>query len=280
MVEFIHSKKVEFQNDKGIYLLGINFDGTACYRKGARLGPNALREASDNLETYSPYLNASLEDLNLFDLGNIESDSFENLIEEFESLIELDLNESPLITFGGEHSISIMPIKAYLESFENLLILQCDAHADLRDEYLGNKNSHACIMKRSLDLLNDQQEIVQYGIRSGTKEEYDLMRSSHSLKNSRKEIIDFLNQIDDQRPIYLTLDVDFFDPSFVPGTGTPEAGGESFEGMIEILKVLNNKNFVGADIVELAPNLDPSGISSCLVSKITREIILSIKSLS
>ncbi len=275
-MNFLESKKVELQNDEGIYLLGINFDGTACYRKGARLGPDAIRAASDNLETYSPYLDKNLEGKSIFDLGNIESENFSSLKDEFEALIEKDLKTSPLVTLGGEHSISIMPIKAYLETFEDLLILQLDAHADLRDTYLGTPDSHACIMKRTLDLLGPEQGFIQYGIRSGTQEEYKLMREAKSLILNLEDLLSTLKDVPDSQPIYLTLDVDFFDPSFIPGTGTPEAGGESFNNFMKILKILNQKNFVGADIVELAPNLDPTGNSDCFVSKITREILLSL----
>ncbi len=273
MVSFIDSKSQEQFQEKGIYLLGINYDGSACYRKGTRNGPDAIRQASQNLESFSPYQQKQLTDLSIFDLGNIQSEIFEDLKNSFNQKASFDLLESRLITFGGEHSISIMPISKYLKAYPDLTIIQLDAHADLRDSYEGNKNSHACIMRRCLDHIQPNK-IIQYGIRSGTKEEFDWMNEHQTLYQSLDQLINAIEFING--PIYLTLDVDFFDPAYVSGTGTPEAGGETFSSFIKIIKSLSNKKFIGADIVELAPNLDPSGASDCFVSKCCREIILAL----
>ncbi|MDA9793138.1 agmatinase [Bacteriovoracaceae bacterium] len=274
MTAFIESKFSKVFKDNTIHLLGFPFDATSSYRAGSAKGPDSLREASENLETYSPYLQLDLQDLSLADLANLKTDQFETMIAEFEKLTkDCDLKKQKLITIGGEHSISIAPIKLHHKFYPDMLVLQLDAHADLRDEYLGNKNSHACIMRRCLDFLKTDQ-ILQYGIRSGTKEEFKWMQENGTQADSLDELCQRLEKI--KQPIYLTLDLDFFDPSELPGTGTPEAGGESFHSFIRIIKILAQKKLIGADITELSPNFDPTGRSSCLASKVVREMILAL----
>lgn len=275
---FISSEFCREFNDKHIHLIGFPFDGTTSYRPGSRFGPDGLRDASTNLETYSPYLDLDMEDLNLTDLGNLNFNPsrFDLMVEEFHAFTKnFDSKKHKLITLGGEHSISVAPIKLHAEHYPDLFLLHLDAHADLRDGYLGNMNSHASIIRRCLDFLKPDQ-LVQYGIRSGTKEEFYWMRDHNTQARSLQELCDRLEAIDDKRPIYMTLDLDFFDPSELPGTGTPEAGGETFHSFIKIMKILKRKNFIGADIVELAPTLDSSGISSCIASKVVRETILAL----
>lgn len=269
-----------------IHLLGFGFDGSACFRKGTRNGPNAFRDISYGIETYSPYLDRDIETVekDIVDLGNlIVSDQSEKswheatnyLIDVF-GKVPLREKNVKLITLGGEHSISYGPIKTYLEEYEDLIIIHLDAHADLRDGFEGYHYSHASIIRRSLDHFKKGHELIQYGIRSGTKEEYDYMKSHHTLKTSRIEFLDSVNAIDNQRPIYLTCDLDYFDPSFFPGTGTPEPGGEDFHSFISLMKILKDKNFVGADLVELAPEIDSTGNSSVFAAKVLRETILAM----
>jgi agmatinase len=263
------------------HLIGFCFDGTTSFRPGARFGAGAIREASYGLETYSPYLDKDLEDYDVITMGDLPIyPSKWHLTQEFFDTItkHLDLKKDKIkiVTLGGEHSISYGPIKKYLESYPDLVLLHLDAHTDLRDGYLGEKFSHASIIRRVLDLFTDKNLLIQYGIRSGPKEEFKWMKDHGTLMNSLKECCEKLEAIPDDRPIYLTLDLDFFDPAFLPGTGTPETGGEDFHGFMKILKILNRKNLVGADVVELAPMLDPTQNSSCFASKVTREIILSL----
>ena len=269
-----------------IHLLGFGFDGSACFRKGTRNGPNAFRDISYGIETYSPYLDRDIETIekDIVDLGNLfVSDQSERswheatnyLIDVF-GKVPLREKNVKLITLGGEHSISYGPIKTYLEEYEDLIIIHLDAHADLRDGFEGYHYSHASIIRRSLDHFKKGHELIQYGIRSGTKEEYDYMKSHQTLKTSRKEFLDSVNAIDNQRPIYLTCDLDYFDPSFFPGTGTPEPGGEDFHSFISLMKILKDKNFVGADLVELAPEIDSTGNSSVFAAKVLRETILAM----
>jgi agmatinase len=267
---------------KSTHILGFCFDGTASFRPGARLGPDAIREASFGLETYSPYLDKDLEDVQVIDCGNlpIAPSSWLRTNTYFhESTKNLNLvkDEVKLLTLGGEHSISYGPIRLYLDKYEDLFILHLDAHADLRDRYLGERYSHASIIKRVMDHFGPSNEILQYGIRSGLKEEYEYMREHNTKADSLSECLDRLEKVNSDRPIYLTLDLDFFDPAFLPGTGTPEPGGEDFHSFIKILKILNRKNFVGADIVELAPTIDPTGNSAVFASKVAREILLALQ---
>lgn len=266
-------------------LLGFGFDGTACFRKGTKDGPDAIRAVSTGIESYSPYLDDDLEfRKNLFDLGNLPvgtSDDHEsNWNQANEALYKLLENvnikedRAKLLTLGGEHSISYVPIKTYLEAYDDLVLLHLDAHADLRDGYEGYHYSHASIIRRSLDHMTDKHKLIQYGIRSGTRDEYKWMNENKTIKKSLDEFISEVSAIDPQRPIYLTLDLDYFDPSFLPGTGTPEPGGETFHSFIKLIKILKKKNFVGADVVELSPKIDSSGNSDVFATKVVRELIL------
>jgi len=165
----------------------------------------------------------------------------------------------------------------YLENYPDMVLLHLDAHADLRDGYLEEKYSHASIIRRVLDHFTDKNLLIQYGIRSSPRTEFQWMKENGTLMTSLKECCEKLEAIPDTRPIYLTLDLDFFDPAYLPGTGTPESGGEDFHGFMKLLKILNRKNFVGADVVELAPMLDPTNNSACMASKVVREVMLALQ---
>lgn len=279
---FIGTKYDEAFYSNATHLIGFCFDGTTSFRPGARFGPDAIRDASFGLETYSPYLNKDIEDYNVIDSGNLPifpskwrltNDYFHSITKD----LKLKEDKIKLLTLGGEHSISYGPIRLYLDQYDDLVLLHLDAHADLRDGYLEEKFSHASIIRRMWDHMDGKNELIQYGIRSGTKVEFDFMKEHKTLENSLENFCGRINEIDDSRPIYLTLDLDFFDPAFFPGTGTPEAGGESFHSFVKIMKILNRKNLVGADIVELAPMLDATGNSSAFASKVVRETMLALQ---
>ena len=264
-------------------LLGIGFDGTACFRKGAADGPDAIRQASNGIESYSPYLDRDLSSLTFYDLGNIVADrtlpcrrQWEDLEDGFSKRIHWRDEKSKFLILGGEHSISYFPIRACLGRFEDLLLIHLDAHADLRDGYQGFHYSHASVIRRVLDHFGPHHELVQYGIRSGTREEYRWMKSSGTLVTSLEELLEKIDNVHEARSIYLTLDLDFFDPAFLPGTGTPEPGGESFHSFAKLVKLLCRKNVVGADVVELAPSIDPTGNSSVFAAKVVRELVLAL----
>jgi len=269
-----------------VHILGFGFDGTACFRKGAVKGPDGIRDASDGIESFSPYLNADIDDIDFYDLGNLRlgtgniEDQWQGATDDFDRQfgdIDIDSHAIKLLTLGGEHSISYAPIRKYLETYPDLTLIHLDAHADLRDGYEGYHYSHASIIRRALDHFGADHNLIQYGIRSGTREEYEWMYNNKSLMQSRTEFLTKVEAIASETPIYLTLDLDYFDPSFFPGTGTPEPGGEDFHSFISLMKILRNKNIVGADVVELAPDIDSTGNSDVFAAKVVRELILAMQ---
>ena len=262
-----------------VSLLGIPYDGTSCFRPGSRFGPSAVREDSYGIETYCPQLNLDLEDINYVDLGSIDvplgnTQSIINIVKDATDIITK--NKLKPIIIGGEHSITSGIIKSIVTNYPDLIMIQLDAHADLRDEYLGNKLSHACSMKRCLEIL-PSKNIFQIGIRSGTKLEFTEMQKSKRLipynlgdtKYLEKALENFKGT-----PIYLTFDLDWFDPSIMPGTGTPEPGGYFWGDFAAIIDVIKSHNLIGADVVELSPKLDNTGISSILAAKVVRSLIM------
>ncbi len=263
-----------------VSLLGVPYDGTCCFRPGARFGPSAVREDSYGIETYCPQLNLDLEDINFADLGSLDVPLGDaNLIIDYvrdATDILLKNNLKPLI-IGGEHSITSGVIKSISANHAELIMIQLDAHADLRDEWLGSKFSHACTMKRCLETL-PSKKIFQIGIRSGTKLEFLEMNNAKRLiplrlgKNA-KSLEEALESFKG-KPIYLTVDLDWFDPSIMPGTGTPEPGGYFWGDFAAIVEVLKSHNLIGADVVELSPKLDNSGISTILAAKVIRSLIM------
>lgn len=276
------------------HIIGFEFDGTACFRKGTKAGPNAIRAVSDGIESYSPYLDADIAAFTFVDLGNLAIDStinqhsepeyikqqFKQASDDFIQLFgnaELEKNNIKVMTLGGEHSISYAPIVTYLQKYPNLVVLHLDAHADLRDGYLGYHYSHASIIRRVIDNFGDRHQLIQYGIRSGTKEEYQWMNQQQTLSQNRADFLARVAEIPPQTPIYLTLDLDYFDPSYFPGTGTPEPGGEDFHSFVSLCKFLKNKNFVGCDVVELAPSIDPTGNSDVFAAKVVRELLICLQ---
>ena len=263
-----------------VSLLGVPYDGTCCFRPGARFGPSAVREDSYGIETYCPQLNLDLEDIKFADVGSLDvplgdAELTLDYISDATNIL-LKNNLKPLI-IGGEHSITIGIIKSIITNYPDLIMLQLDAHADLRDEWLGSKLSHACTMKRCLEIL-PSKKIFQIGIRSGTKSEFLEMNNSkrliqHTLGENAKSLEEALKSFKG-RPIYLTFDLDWFDPSIMPGTGTPEPGGYFWGDFAAIIDVIKSHNLIGADVVELSPKLDNTGISSILAAKVIRSLIM------
>ncbi|MDF1578742.1 MAG: agmatinase [Desulfurivibrionaceae bacterium] len=266
-------------------LIGVCFDGTACFRKGAAAAPAAIRRVSGDLESYSPYLDLDLEETGPFyDLGDLAmTDSgdphrdWQSLQDSFAGLAGRMDESTRFLALGGEHSISCLFIERCLALFPDLVLLHLDAHADLRDGYQGFDYSHAATIRRCLDHFGPGHRLAQFGIRSGTRVEFDWMRTAGTLYPNLAEFIEFINELPPDRPIYLSLDLDYFDPAFLAGTGTPEAGGEDFSSFIDILKVLRDKKLVGADVVELAPAIDPTGNSEIFGAKVVRELILTMR---
>jgi agmatinase len=263
-------------------LIGVGFDGTACFRKGAADGPAAIRRVSADIETYSPYLDRDLEELAPFyDLGDLALSrtndaprDWESATAAFAGLTGAADQSARFLALGGEHSISCLFIERCLALFPDLVLLHLDAHADLRDGYQGFHYSHAAAIRRCLDHFGPGHRLAQFGIRSGTRKEFHWMREQRTLHEDLSVFISYIEEIPTERPIYLTLDLDYFDPAFLPGTGTPEAGGEDFHSFIAIVRALKGKKLVGSDVVELAPALDPTGNSEVFAAKVVRELIL------
>ncbi|WP_115071373.1 agmatinase [Synechococcus sp. UW179B] len=257
-----------------VALFGVPYDGTTSFRPGTRFGPAAIREVSTGLETYCPQLDRDLEDIAYADIGAVEipygdPEPVVNAVRHATSTV-LAAGMKPLM-LGGEHSISSGAVAAVAEHHPDLVLVQLDAHADLRHEWLGARHSHACAMRRCLEVLPSQQ-LMQIAIRSGTCDEFKELRRSGRLI-SIQDIPERMNALRG-RPIYLTVDLDWFDPAVMPGTGTPEPGGFVWNDFAAVINELNNHRLIGADVVELAPQLDPSGISSVLAAKVTRSLLL------
>tara|TARA_Y100001970_G_scaffold183190_1_gene222798 strand:+ start:1828 stop:2724 length:897 start_codon:yes stop_codon:yes gene_type:complete len=287
------SKKI-FNSESAIYMgaqreihnccigiFGVNYDGTTSFRPGTRFGPEAIRNVSQSLETFCPNLEKDLINIKYTDFGSLIIDfkNTESVLKRVTSATELLIRKDlkPLI-LGGEHSITTGAIEALVRKYPDLILIQLDAHADLRQSYMNNKNSHACTMQRCIEKLPNKK-ILQIGIRSGTKEEFQIMRSNNQLidfKQGNETIL--LRALEKIKglPIYLTIDLDWFDPSLLSGTGTPEPGGYFWNDFEFIIKNLNKLNLIGADIVELSPDIDLSGVSSIVASKVARSLIMTL----
>ena len=264
----------------GIVLYGAPFDSTTSYRPGARFGPAAIRHESYGLETYSPYQDKDLTDCNVFDSGDLELcfGSSEIALSDIQKRAEeiLKAGKFPLL-LGGEHLVTLGAVRAAAAKYPDLHIIHFDAHADLRDDYLGAKLSHACVLRRCHEIVGDGH-IHQFCIRSGEREEFQFA-SRHTdfhpfTFEGLEETVRELKE--KQVPVYFTIDLDCLDPSVFPGTGTPEAGGVSFLELLKAIRTVSQANLVGADINELAPMLDASGVSTATACKVLRELLLAI----
>ncbi len=268
--------------DADMVIFGAPFDSTTSYRPGARFGSSAMRHESFGLETYSPYQNRDLTDYKIFDGGDLELcfGNSKTALADIENCTEHILADHKIpVLLGGEHLVTLGSVQAVYKKYPEMHILHFDAHADLRDEYLGEPLSHACVMRRCHDLLGDGR-IHQFCIRSGEREEF-LFAKAHTDFHpfdftGLEPLVCALEE--SWTPVYLTIDLDCLDPSVFPGTGTPEAGGVSFLQLLKAIVSAGRLNIVGADVNELAPMLDASGASTAAACKVLRELLLSIGS--
>jgi agmatinase len=257
-----------------VALFGVPYDGTTSFRPGARFGPAAIREVSSGLETYCPHLDRDLNDLAFVDLGAVAipfgaPEPVVAAVREATRAV-LSLGLAPLM-LGGEHSISSGAVAAVAERHPDLLLVQLDAHADLRQDWLGTHHSHACAMRRCLEVL-PSGDLLQMAIRSGTRDEFAELRRSGRLVGPAAMATAL--QPYRGRRLYLTVDLDWFDPAVLPGTGTPEPGGFLWADFAALVEELHHHKLVAADVVELAPQLDPSGVSAVLAAKVVRSLLL------
>ena len=264
--------------DARLVLFGAPFDSTTSFRPGARFGSSAMRHESFGIETYSPYQDRDLTDCAIFDSGDLELcfGSAEAALADVEARAAeiLKADKMPIL-LGGEHLVTLGAVRAAAQKYPDLHIIHFDAHADLRDDYLGAKLSHACVIRRCHDILGDGR-IHQFCIRSGDREEFRFARQHTELHPFSFEGLDTVcaRLIAENAPVYLTIDLDCLDPACFPGTGTPEAGGVTFPQLLTAILQVAQLNVVAADLNELAPMLDPSGASTAMACKVLRELLL------
>ncbi len=260
------------------FLVGVPYDGTSTFRPGSRFAPNSIREASYGIESYSPYQDKDLKDAKFFDIGDIPV-SYSNIDLNFKTIesfiFKLILKGKKVISMGGEHLISYPIIKAFKRKFKEIVVIHVDAHSDLANTFRGESFSHATVMRRVAELIGFEN-LFQLGIRSLLKEDKILPKRKENMCMFNLDKAEkFLEEAGD-RPIYLSLDLDVLDPSILPGTGTPEPGGVDFKELLRFILLLKDYRVAGADIVELSPHYDTSGVSSITAATILRELILSI----
>lgn len=267
----------EFDESK-IVIFGAPFDSTTSFRPGTRFAPRTMRAESYGLETYSPYQDLDLEDAKIFDSGDLELcfGRTELALDDIETRTReiLDAGKLPFM-IGGEHLVTLGAVRAVAEKYPELCIVHFDAHADLRDEYLGAELSHAAVIHRVWDILGDGR-IFQFGIRSGDRAELEWGKQHVKTKLFSFEGLEETIEHIGNRPVYFTLDLDVLDPSVFPGTGTPEAGGVTFKELLSAVLKVSKLNIVGMDINELSPMLDASGASTATALKIMRELLLAV----
>lgn len=262
--------------DSEIVLFGIPYDGTTSFRPGTRFGPSAMRMDSLGLETYSPYFDRDLQNMKLHDAGDIilPFGNTEKVLDKIYIAAQQILADGKKpIMLGGEHLVSYPAVKAVHKKYPDLHILHFDAHTDLRDSFFGETLSHATVIRRIWDLTGDEH-IHQFCIRSGEKDEFTWAKSHTHLEPFTYTTLAQQIELIQDAPVYITIDLDVLDPSVFPGTGTPEPGGITFHDMLKILAMVKSLNIVAADIVELSPHYDPTGISTAAACKILRELTL------
>ncbi len=261
-------------------IFGVPFDGTSSFRAGSRFAPDAMRKASANFESYNAFFDIDLAELPIHDAGDLEPyASVDDTLRDLFYAVEPIAKDGKIpIMLGGEHSLTLPCVKACAKhAGDDIGVVVLDAHFDLRDEYSGLKNNHACVSRHIIDEVTDNY--VSIGIRSGPKEEWDFAKDNNiryytpddvatkGIKNVLDEVIEYL----DCSKIYLSLDMDALDPSFAPALGTPEPFGLDALDVREVIRTLAPMS-VGFDIVEIAPEYD-GGQTAMLGTKLMREFI-------
>lgn len=258
-------------------ILGIPMDFTVSFRPGTRLGPLSIRNVSNGIEEYSVYQDKDLADYSYCDLGDLALPfgNVQKSLDIIESAARLILDDGKFPVFlGGEHLVSYPLIKPFAEKYPELCVVHFDAHADLREDYLGEINSHATVMRKVAEMLKPKH-VYQFGIRSGTREEFLYAKEHTHLVI--EDVLEPLQRVLPElkgKPVYVSLDIDVVDPAFAPGTGTQEAGGASSREILKAVHALSELKVVGFDLVEVSPALDSSERTALLAAKLVREVIL------
>jgi agmatinase len=270
----------ECYDESDVIMVGAPMDYSVSYRPGARFAPQKIREVSYAIEEYSPYMDRDLSEVRFFDAGDLEL-PMGNIVSSLEIIQQaarevLEDGKKPIF-LGGDHLITYPVVKEVYDKYgDQLRLLHFDAHADLREEYLGERNSHASVIRLCSQFL-PSKNIFQFGIRSGTREEFkwageNLNFYPFEVLQPLKEVIDVLKPY----PVYITLDIDVVDPAYACGTGTPEPGGCMPHEIFQAFRAMKGLNIVGMDLVEVNPVYDTAGVTSILAAKIIREAMLII----
>ncbi|CCV63725.1 Putative agmatinase [Alteracholeplasma palmae J233] len=260
-----------------VVIYSVPMDATTSFRPGTRFAGNAIRVDSFGVEWYSPYRDRDLKNYKTVDTGDLDlpigavEDALNIVYDATKTILED--NKVPMM-IGGEHLVTYPVLKAVKEKYDNLHVIHLDAHTDLREEFFGRELSHATFMRQAHKFLGDHK-IFQFGIRSGDKHEFEWAKKHiHQQKFDFTGLDKVVEQLKDV-PVYITIDLDVLDPAVFPGTGTPEAGGMQYKELLWAIDQFEKLNhIVGADIVELAPMLDPSGASTAVACKTLREMVL------
>lgn len=269
----------EDYNTSKAVIYGMPMDFTVSFRPGSRFGPPRIREVSIGLEEYSPYLDRSLEDIEYFDAGDLllpfgNAARSLDIIGEFVGGV-LEDGKMP-VGLGGEHLCSWPIFQEVYKKYPDVAIIHFDAHADLRESYEGEPLSHSTPLRKAAGLIGGKN-IYQFGIRSGSREEWQFARENINFYPF--EVLEPLKKVLPEltgRPVYLTIDIDVLDPSAAPGTGTAEAGGITSKELIDAVHAIANAgiNIIGCDLVEVAPAYDPTEQTQIVAAKVIREMLL------
>ena len=254
-----------------IIMLGLPFDGTVSYRSGSRFAPEQIRLASWGLEEYSPIFDKELEQVNFHDAGDLEfplGNTYKSLEQIKENVEDIYKDGKRVFGIGGEHLVTLPEVQAISKFYKDFVIVHFDAHTDLREEYLGEEMSHSAVIRHCSKIVG-AENIKQIGIRSGMKEEWEFMAKNNTLCKEYKDLESIKG-----KKIFITVDLDCLDTSIMPGTGTPEAGGLTFNELVGWFKYLKDFEIIGADVVELAPDYDASGVSTAVATKVIRELLM------
>ena len=258
-------------NSSDIVMLGLPFDGTVSYRSGSRFAPEIIRLASWGLEEYSPEFDRDINDVNFHDAGDLEfplgnTQKSLDLIEK--NVKQIYSDNKKVFGIGGEHLVTLPEFKGAYNKYKDIAVVHFDAHTDLRNQYLGEEMSHSAVMYHIGKIIGFEN-LKQIGIRSGTKDEWNIMKKYNTLCHKYSDLDCLKN-----KNIFVSVDLDVLDTSIMPGTGTPEAGGLLFNELINWFKYLKEFNIIGADVVELSPDYDSSGVSTAVATKVIRELLM------
>ncbi len=264
-------------DEASIALVGVPMDFTVSFRPGTRMGPQQVRMVSSGLEEYSYYLKRSLQEISFYDCGDVVL-PYGNVIGSLHrvgAVAEQILKDGKFPLFmGGEHLVSLPIIQAVASRYPDLVLVHLDAHADLREDYIGESRSHATVIRQACKFLRPGH-VYQLGIRSGTAEEFRFaMENTRMFPDQVAEIIPQVIAEIGSKPVYITFDIDVVDPAYAPGTGTPEPGGITAREALAVIHQLGQTRVVGFDLVEVSPVYDPSERTTLLAAKLVREAML------